>query len=643
VIEAYSNPFSKYRAEQMGDSAWKYFVEPSREHVGAKPLIFEASRGTGKTMFLKCNSWREKFEEAKSTGKTLREFLNTNKHLGFYYKADGRFVKSLTGKTVEDSTWIGIFNTYFNVEILKTILPFLKLLIDEGLITKVSIEDAINLICLRLKKEKAKDLSDLKLKLDEIIISIEQFSNNTKELEPVGLNAGTVIEDLLKAVKETPVFNGSTFHVFIDEYEELTANQQVQLNTLLKRSDASIVYDFGVITKGILTYKTVSGQEIRPRDDFQLLITDNYKYYESDNYNNLLIEISKKRLKKELDKSGKTYEEKYLDISYYLKNYRKQYQEELFAAAAGIQKIKDRILIELKRQAVLFKFNQDQVNAFYIELTEGSPIIIRMHLALLMRKKSNAVPANRILTGLKDQNVEYKEWVHNMENAIVYLLCDELNIEKKYHGFKVFSALSSGVVRSFLELAEYAFDYAINNTSNPFNFDSPREITAEEQTKAVYFVSNFKVKEIDNYEPAGFLLKPFIKALGKIFYSIQTNPNNTLGEVEQNHFTTKINEFYRLKPEAVTLYNYALRHKLLEEGEPTKTKSEEIIEYLDLHINHIYCPAFKISHLRKRKITVDPRELEKLLCGEQREIEEVVKRLSKTPDEEAPNLFSQEQ
>ena len=62
----YKNPFSKYRAEQMGASAWKYFVEPTSNHIGSKPLIFEGSRGTGKTMFFKCNSWGEKFLEAKS-------------------------------------------------------------------------------------------------------------------------------------------------------------------------------------------------------------------------------------------------------------------------------------------------------------------------------------------------------------------------------------------------------------------------------------------------------------------------------------------------------------------------------------------------------------------------------------------------
>ena len=126
----YNNPFAKIRTEQMGDSAWKYFVEPAKDYIGAKPLIFEGSRGTGKTMFFKCNSWKDKFEEAKTKGYDVANFIKVNKHLGFYYKVDGRFVKSLAKKNIEDWVWTGIFNTYFNAVIAKELILFLDFLIN---------------------------------------------------------------------------------------------------------------------------------------------------------------------------------------------------------------------------------------------------------------------------------------------------------------------------------------------------------------------------------------------------------------------------------------------------------------------------------------------------------------------------------
>jgi len=571
---------------------------------------------------------------------TLEQFLGKNKHVGFYYKADGRFVKSLDKKNIEESIWTGIFNAYFNVIISKEIIALIAELKKEKLISDESLEAAIKNVCLRLKKEKAKSLSELESLFDEILIGIEQFANNTNEPIPVGLNSGTIIEDLLLALKKNEVLATTTFHVFVDEYEVFNTNQQIELNTLLKQSNSNIVYDFGVITNGIQTYKTATEQTIQQLDDFAILNPDRYGYYESNEYNSLLKEICKKRLKEQLEKSGKPYEEKFLDIEFYLKPYGKRYEEIFFENSHELQKIKDRILVEIKRQARVYNYSPQDVLEYYNELVSGSPINIRMHLALLMRKKKNSIQAKELVRQKKELTSVYSDWIHNTESAIIFLLCHELKIEKKYHGFKVYSALSSGVIRNFLELAEYAFDYAFNNVVNPFKFDNPREFTIEEQTKAVYFVSNFKIKEIDSYEPSGLQLKRFTIALGKIFGALHTNPNSTLGEVEHNHFETKANDLKRDREDAALLLKHAIRHKILEEVEPTKTKSDEIVEFTDYHLNHIYCPAFKISHLRKRKIPISHLDLAKLFCGSHKELEEVVRKLSGTIEEDSSNLFS---
>jgi hypothetical protein len=114
-----------------------------------------------------------------------------------------------------------------------------------------------------------------------------------------------------------------------------------------------------------------------------------------------------------------------------------------------------------------------------------------------------------------------------------------------------------------------------------------------------------------------------------------------LGEVEHNHFETKLNDLKRESPEAANLLKHAIRHKILEEVESTKTKSEDVVEFNDYHLNHIYCPTFRISHLRKRKISVSHQDLAKLFCGSHRELEDVVKKLSAYPIEQSLNLFSE--
>jgi len=640
----YNNPFSKIRAEQMGRSIWKYFV-PVAYSIGSKPLIYESSRGTGKSMFFICNSWSEKFEESKSKGETVGQFLETNSHIGFYYKVDGRFVNSLNKKNVDDSVWIGIFNTYFNSVLTKEIISFLELLVEEKLISQDSFNNAAKHISLKIEKGDSSNLNDIKSNLDLVLIDIEKFSNNTERQKPIGLNSGTIIEELIKAAKTNKCLKDTTFHVLVDEFEVLNELQQIELNTLLKQSNSDIVYDYGVITKGIQTYKTGSGQEIRPKDDYTIYSPDNYGYSEKEEYKKLLIDICSKRLAEQLDKTGRIYDPKHLDISFYLRKYGKkyEYEENLFSQSPELSKIKDRLFNEITKHSLIFNYSEKEVCHFYNELTNSSIVALRIHIALLLRRKNNIVPAKDLVKHKKESTQKYRDWIHNMETAAVFLLCDELKVEKQYHGFGVYTALSSGVIRSFLELAEITFDNAFNNTQVPFKFENPRDFTIEEQTKAVYYVSNFKIKEIDSYEPYGYRLKDFTKALGKIYKSIQTNPDATLGEVEQNHFFTETNELKKNGLlDADTFLKYSIRFKILEEGDSTKTKSDKIIEFTDYHLNHIYCPAFRISHLRKRKISISYQDLAKLLCGSHKELEDVVKNLSAfTEDNTLPNLFSE--
>ena len=63
-MENFRNPFRAYRAEQLSENIWRLYVkEPFDKLLGPKPLIFEGGRGSCKTMFLRCNSWKERFDE----------------------------------------------------------------------------------------------------------------------------------------------------------------------------------------------------------------------------------------------------------------------------------------------------------------------------------------------------------------------------------------------------------------------------------------------------------------------------------------------------------------------------------------------------------------------------------------------------
>jgi hypothetical protein len=625
------NPFNKNRAEQMGDETWRYFVkDPFNNLLTEKPLIFEGSRGSGKTMFYMCNSWKERFSEFEAGRRNLRDLFKEDGIVGFYYKVDGKFVgKNLSGKGVEEWEWQSVFNTYFNIIVVKEIYKFTKTCIEKGLITVEEITNFLN----RVNKKIGCTTNEATLKnglteFDNILDDIEAYSNDPEKRKPIGLHAGTLIDIALEELKNVDVFRDARFHVFVDEFEELNVLQQKQINTLLKQSKYWLVYDLGVKTRGRYTEETISGEIIREPDDYAHYYPEIDSYERKDEYEKLLKSICEKRLTEIIPERFSQFS-KYSDIKFYLPDYGKEAELDEFKNSAKYPELKSSVkaLIDAENSDKHF-FDESQIKDVYEVLVEAPPDVLRMHLSLLNRKSKLTVKS--LYENAKADSKVYRDWKHNMLFATYFLLCKEFEVIKKYHGLSTFSMLSSGVIRSFLEICESAFDYAF---SYGFSFDQPRPLTIVEQTNAAHYVSHSKVSKIEGFVPDGMYLKRFMLALGKIFYLRQTDPESTLGEPEPNHFFTKTFELKSIAPDAMRVLENAVMHNVLQFELPTKEKNANAVETTDYHINHIYCPYFKISHRRKRKIYLEPVELKTLLIGTSSEVEKTVRALASKPNE----------
>lgn len=614
------NPFGKNRAEQMGEDSWRYYVSPEENLLSERPLIFEGSRGTGKTMFLLCNSWREKFSEFKFDNSQIVKLFTKDNFVGIYYKVDGRFVgNNLSNKGIVDEKWISVFNTYFNIVVSKEIFEFLNKCIELNIINVELLNQLNNRVAKKLDIETKSILNDNVIeKFEEILDNIEEFSNDPEQPFPKLLNAGTLIKTIVEYIRKIDVFKEVRFHILIDEYEELNEVQQIQINTLIKQSVYWLVYDVCVKTNGIYSYNTISGNEIiQEPHDYKLHKPELNDFDNSSKYLSFLKSICKKRLEECLDIQVDNFEQ-WTNIESYLKRYS---DEEIFSIYKASPKYKSEILDVLSElinsDESSNEIDKEELNNL---IFHDSPLITRMHIALLKRKDVNV---KMLFDTIQNNSKVYEDWRHNTLYATHFLICNELGIEFQYHGLKVFAQLSSGVIRYFIEICKSAFDNAIENG---FDFSHPRPFTMKEQTNAAQFVSESKVAKIDGFVPGGKVLKRLILNLGKIYYLIQTNRQSTLGEPEINHFTTSLFELKIYYPNATKYLEYAVMHNILQPSLPTKTKSNDAIEIVDYHINHIYCPYFKISHRRKRKITIEPAIVNKLILGSSDEINKIIKK-----------------
>lgn len=484
------NPFSNNRAEYMRD-LWRYYVPNNQiDFEALRPIIVEGGRGTGKTTLFLCNCWREKYAQDRSNGGNGVDAILQEGIIGLYYKVDPVFVSAMLGDDKSGSFWDGVFNTYLSIEILKELFVFLQRVEKCG---KISFDD--------IKKLAKKYYQLIGIEENSDILNIESMLNNSEyvldEIENI-MNcadyeksrirrtvSGTIVKQIVEQIHQMTQFENVAIKIYIDEFECMSEQQQKLVNTLLKRSNNEIVYSIGAKIKGIKTYDTIVQGEVLQR-------THDYKYYcldliIADGYSEMLKNICQKRLHYFKKEKGEGFESISEDIETYLGKY--SFDEELRRYS---KKEKPSFYKKLENMIAQENDNENIISAL---CSNAEPSAARLHLALLLRNKKYRPSVQDLYrcyldakSGKKSKDADkYKEWEHNTKSAIMFLLAKEYRMHKWYYGFDTYVALSSGIIRFFLELCEQTFNMAIQNG---YSWNEQTRIMPELQTRAANYVSH---------------------------------------------------------------------------------------------------------------------------------------------------------
>lgn len=616
------NPFSNNRAEYMRD-LWKYYVPNNQiDFSSLRPIIVEGGRGTGKTTLFLCNCWREKYAQDKNNGGNGVDAIIKENLVGIYYKVDPVFVAAMLGNDKEDVFWDGIFSTYLSIEIVRELFAFLHRVEKCG---KISFDD-IKKISKKYYQTMGIEAADNALSIESILhhceVVLDEIENimNCSNYENGIIRRtapGTIVKQIVEQIHEISEFENVAIKIYIDEFESMSIRQQRLVNTLIKQSNNKVVYSIGARTKGIKMYETVARNEVLQR-------THDYEYFCLDliianGYSDMLKDICKKRLHYFKVEKGKEIEAISDDIETYLGQYSIDEELERYS-----KKEKPAFYVKLKNLIEQENDNEDIVKAL---CTDAEPAAARLHLALLLRNKKYKPSVDELYicyldakNGEKTKNAsKYKEWEHNTKSAVMFLLAKDYRIHKWYYGFDTYVALSSGIIRFFLELCEQTFNIAIQNG---YTWKEQTRIIPELQTRAANYVSRKQIMEIESYADCGKQMMVFTLSIGKLFRELHRNSNLTLGEPEPNHFSI---DSLTLDDDVANGLNNAVRCSILQELPETKGKENIHTSVIDYHFNKIYAPFFEISYFKKRKLELHNEFIEMLMSEEVEKAEEAVK------------------
>ena len=611
---------------------YKYYVPPIKlEKINrSRPILLMGTRGSGKTIIMLCNSWRDQYKAWVSgeKGSSLGEMIRHHSEIGLYYKVIPSFAKALN--RYGDKL---LFNTYLSIKILEELFSLLKELHNQKLLDASEIDEMSKKYyqSARNLEDTASGIDDLLRDTEKAIFEIEDILNMNGDVDyeyPALRKTlpGTILLSVIKSIKQIEMFKDVVFKIYIDEFEGLEKWQQQSVNALVKLSDENVIYNIGVRTAGMWTYSTEQeSEELQyPRDceciDLDLDI-------DSDEYLRHLKNIAKKRLEMYNNISGSSPIN--TDISHYLGNYNPDFELELINNIAT-KKRDETQDYKCKHQQMLekeiSKKVKDQIacEKYIKALSETPPILnSRIHLTLLCQGQE--VKVEELYDSYKEYEEKtnstickkYDNWVHNRKVGAIFLLAQELEVNKLYYGFDTFARLSFGSVGTFMELCSRAFNEATEGTSiGELSSASEQEmgdppISSKIQTDVAAYVSYKHFEQIREYEH-GMRLTMFAHALGSIFRGDHYGLKNALSQPERNHFWFKEG----LSDKAEYMMGRAEYHNVIRRRKPSKVrKIYEKENIYDCYLNRTLAPHFIISCSNKHKLELSTETIEVLLTG----------------------------
>jgi len=652
------NPFAGFNANLMeDDDIIKFWITPGplsdlilfgSDLISSPPIFFKGGRGCGKTMILKYMSNEIQIKKANEEEISQKDFLSNLHYIGFYNRFDGPSLSIFQKRGISEIEWETIFKHYMEIVICKKYIQMLEnLKKDDYLDINV---DACQKLTDDLEEfifgssGSMHTFENLLANLEALSKNIFNFINNAPfEKDPkfkskIIFSSGSLIFGVPKIiVKNIPSFKRKKFVILLDEYENATYQQQLIINTLIKHVQPPVTFIIGSRYYGIKTYDTMNKDEFLMEDSdyrtisFEDVVSDN-SYFE------FLRDSANKRLEK-FEITAKTSDLNIENILGYLSpedeakkivdgqwfSKKNKNNLDIYTKKKHVVKLRE-LLIHSSKSVDLSKIDEIVNNL----ICEENPLIDMLSMVLISRGRHSIEDLQKITqVYLKNEksnpNYEIYQNLYNKNKfALIFKLLQYYPpTQKEYAGFRVFSMLSSGLIRNFIELCYQSF-----KNDSFFSSNSILEngyVDFEQQTRAANTRSEKFFNTIENIPEFGNEIKSLVQSLGAIFSSWYSDPR--LSEPEITYFLV---DKTTLSDEVKQVLDKAVQWSVLQHKEPMKGKRAGD-PLLDVYVlNHILAPKFSISYRSRGRIPqFFADELELLIFGNDYQKSEIRNRLMK--------------
>lgn len=604
-------PFDVVRAEDFGGDLYEFY-EPLKELIkkisgvditGSRPVFLIGGRGTGKTMVLKFlslemqlkdfikNTLKQSKSMEKLSAEEMKAFLDTKKFIGIYLHFRTTEYDSMKGEIDK------LFKPYLSIKIAEEIFKILVIFKSSGLLSNDHEIKIAKYFFNQIKEPEPKAENSfngaLKLIRENIYAQFETIFEKSSycaidEIKkyysiPVMISKNIIFGLSNFVFDDLNFLRGKNLFILLDELEYLNDYQKQCIGQLIKDSDeTSVIFKVGSRYMPKILPVGESNEVLQEPHDFrEINITDALNAAHSGtkvDYRKLIKNILNKRLSKStyFKNRGIT------DIEQLFHNL--SIEDEATELVKSREKHWEKIKTFLKRSK-----SEKEINSIIEYLKYPSkPIIEKLNMLLYYRKKSPEEIKNMCQEYLEGKNEQYTILYQKNALNLLFQLYSDYRSEKKYVGIDVFIHLSSGIIRSAVELCNQALNTAYNYGYEP---EKGKPVENAYQDIGVKDLAKLQYADITRIpKNLGLKVQDFIKEIGAIFRELHLN--RYLVEPEPTHFETNYSEISQGKD----VFDAALNYSCLQKKPPMDPKSSLETKKDDFLINRVLAPYFEISY-----------------------------------------------
>lgn len=587
--------FGSYKAEWLNEKIFHFFAAPSYFTAlkSNRPCVLMGGRGTGKTTVLRGLSYQGQYA---LNNNDISQF-DQNNYIGVYFRCDTNHVHAFSGKGIDREVWMKIFAHYFNLILTAEILYFMDWHRQKSAGDDLLSEHACKLIATSLHLQD--DVTDFDKLIDVLEMSMYKFQAEINNIAdgnmPMLSMAGDPIRIVTEQARKLKQFEGKTFYLLVDEYENLLDDQQQIVNTLLKHTPQSYTIKIGVREMGWRVKYTMNPLEsvIDPADFVLFNIVEEFTNAETaDKFETFAREVCQLRIK-DLMEEGAAF-----NIEQALGNLT--YEEE--AVKLGVE------------QHALYKQTCKSEKEMGIDL--GVSPLYKFFISYWAANHNDSTEdtIDNYLKNTASWNTRYDNYKYSLLFKI-RTGRGSGGIQKYYAGWSTFVKLANGNIRYLMELV-YRSYYLYLQEAGDINQPVPPEI----QTKAARNVGWKNLTELEGTWQNGAQLTRMVQTIGTIFSKMAKEGENIAPETVQFEI-----EGERSARTEELLSAGIMNLALIRMAANKQTGRGSVKEFM-YSLHPIFAPFFIYSFRRKRKMTLSDEEFLSCVDNQSKAVSSILNR-----------------